>query len=202
MKTATPLVLGLALTLTLSVPATGTVIYDEARDGDLSDVAASPTALALGAGSNRIVGTAGVGLSDVDFFTLSLGAGLRLDGLFLDGYAGSNLSFIAVQPGDEWTEDVGGATAIDPANLLGWTHFGPGDVGNDILASLGSGAGASGFSPPLGSGVYTFLVQETAPVSIHYAFDFQVTPVPEPPLWALLGVGVVLLARRLRAAPR
>lgn len=198
MKTATLLVLGLALTL--SVPATGTVIYDEARDGDLSDLAASPTALALGAGSNRIVGTAGVGLGDVDFFTLSLGAGLRLDGLFLDGYAGSNLSFIAVQPGDEWTEGVGGA--IDPANLLGWTHFGPGDVGNDILASLGSGAGASGFSPPLGSGVYTFLVQETAPVSIRYAFDFQVTPVPEPPLWALLGVGVVLLARRLRAASR
>ena len=40
--------------------------------------------------------------------------------------------------------------------------------------------GATGFTPPLDSGTYTFLVQQTGSANTSYRFDYFVTAVPEP----------------------
>ena len=89
--------------------------------------------------------------------------------------------------------------AINPANLLGWSHFGPGNgtVGTDILDNIGAGAGAMGFVPPLPAGDYTFLIQQTGGSASDYTFQFSVVPLP--PTVLLLGP-VLLVITRLRRA--
>jgi hypothetical protein len=71
---------------------------------------------------------------------------------------------------------------------LGWLHVTAGDIGSDILPSLGiSGMGASGFSPPLPAGAYTLWIQDDSPVS--YDLRIGITPVPEISTWAMLLAG-------------
>lgn len=68
--------------------------------------------------------------------------------------------------------------------------------GSDLLARLGlAQTGGSGFTPPLGPGTYTFLIQQTGPPLTGFTLAFVV--VPEPSSAALLGAGLFRRARIL-----
>ena len=59
--------------------------------------------------------------------------------------------------------------------------------------------GSSGFAGSLGPGTYSVWVQEiSSGGAVPYAFDFVVSPVPEPTTWAmmLLGFGAIGFAAR------
>ena len=88
-----------------------------------------------------------------------------------------------------------------PAPLLGWRHYGPADIGNDILPEIGQGAGAQGFTPPLlGPGSYSVWIQETGSGSANYGFNFRLAAVPEPATWAMMIVGFGLVGGAMRSA--
>ena len=172
------------------------VSYDEGVDGDLSGTPATPTSLGtLDLGGNTL--TASFGDGDFDLLTFDVAAGQSLASIVLNSMSGDDLSFTAMQGGSTWTEGLGGA--INPANLLGWTHFGtsagPGaSIGDDILDNIGLGGGAIGFTPPLADGSYAMLLQETAPLTVSVTMTFNVVPEPTS-----LGLGLLSLAFLPRA---
>ncbi len=178
-------------------------VYDESVSGDLSNAGASPTFISTAAGSNQIFGTTGKtgGVIDLDYFTVALQAGQTLTAITL--LPGSNvngsLSFIGVQAGSKVTVSPTGGSAT---GLLGWTHYSTSEIGTDILPAIGAGAGATGFTPPLGTGTYSFWVQDTSPGAAHYGFDFTVTSVPEPTGMALMLAGLAGLGVALRRRAR
>ncbi len=181
----------LLLALALMVPGASIAVgvnHVESIHGDLSDDPAAPTNIVLGKGANRVIGSTSIPNGDVDFVSVTVLPGRFLIALLLEEFQGDNISFTGVQNGATWTEGTGGA--INPANLLGWAHFSTGQIGTDILPAVGTGAGAQGFSGPLGPGDYTFLIQETGNVDVDYGFVFFVTPEPG----ALMGGALVLLA--------
>jgi len=159
----------------LALPASADSIWDESVDGDLSDDRLAPTSLVLSLGTNSVTATSMQG--DREYVTFSLAPGLSLSQLILVSYASVDLiAFIAVQEGSVFTEPP---TMTNVANLLGWTHFGDGLQGLDLLPDLGIGAGAIGFTPPLPGGTsYTFWMQQTGVNPATFQFDFIVTPAP------------------------
>jgi hypothetical protein len=54
-------------------------------------------------------------------------------------------------------------------------------------------AGSQGFIPPLPSGNYTFLIQQTGSAQTSYEFDYVATAVPEPSTLLLIGFGLTAL---------
>lgn len=182
-----------------SSPSMAATAWDESASGDLSNSGLAPTGVTLVAGSNLVLGDTGnVGGVDRDYFSFTVPAGLQWVGVtVLQGTTvlGSS-SFIGVQAGGQVTAPTGGPAT----DLLGWALFAPADIGSNILPRMGTGAGALGFSAPLGAGTYAVWVQETAAGSSHYAFDFTLAAVPEPASYALLGAGLLVLPawRRLR----
>ncbi len=179
--------------LVLALPASAVSIHDEAVDGDLSGAAGTPTSLVFGPGVNSVSGTTIVG--DLDYLTFGVAPGYSLSQVILAAFTSTDdLGFIAIQTGSVFTEPAG---APNPANLLGYTHFGsgiPAAPGTDILDDLGLGAGSIGFAPPLGADSYAVWIQQTGAQTIGYRFDFVV--VPEPATGVLLGLGLVALAIR------
>ena len=195
-----------SILIALAGPAAmAAVVYDEAVAGDLANSGLSPTFISLAAGSNQVWGTSGNPGSgaDRDYFTFTLPAGLELVSLtVLPGttFLGpSLLSFIAVQAGNQVTVNPTGGSAT---GLLGWTHYGPADINNNILPNMGvPAAGSSGFAPPLAAGSYAFWIQETGAGTSNYRFDFRVAVVPEPSSTAFLlaglaGLGLLRWGRR------
>ena len=174
--------------LSVSLPVRAFAVdYDEGVDGDLSGTPAAPTSLGtLDVGANNLTATSGGG--DFDLLTLSIGGGNELASIVLDSYSGPSVSFTGLQGGTIWTEGLG--AAIDASNLLGWAHFGGAALGTDILDNIGTGAGASGFVPPLPAGDYTFLLQDTGG-AVSYDLTFNV--VPEPSTFVLAGLGCLLV---------
>lgn len=180
---------------TLTPLAFGTVAYDEATAGDLSNLGASPTSVSVAAGANLILGTtgnSGAGI-DLDYFTVTVPVGMKLIALTVQPGTTvlGGLSFIGVQSGSQLTVPPSGGSA---AGLLGWTHYGPADIGSDILPRIGSGFGASGFSGPLSAGSYSFWVQDTGFGTASYGFDLNMAAVPESPIALLLTAGLAALA--------
>lgn len=150
--------------------------YMEKKSGDLSNDGLNPTAVKVKLGDNVIEGDDGThaGVTDRDYFTIKIAKGQQLSAIVLDPktVVGGNVSFIGVQKGKQVTvAPVGG----NPADLLGWTHFGTDDEGTDLLPAICTGAGAQGCTPPLGPGTYSFWVQELATCDCHYRFVFTVT---------------------------
>jgi len=91
---------------------------------------------------------------------------------FVSGTSGDETGFIGVQTGTQMTVPPDTPSA---EGLLGWTHFGfgVGNVGQDILQSMGSnGFGATGFVPPLPSNNYTFWIQQLNFEPTEYQFEF------------------------------
>ncbi|MEM7113363.1 MAG: hypothetical protein AAF614_13085 [Chloroflexota bacterium] len=151
-------------------PAPPTVAYDEATDGDLSGDMANPTRIFLVPGGNLLTATSVAG--DIEYVTFTVPPEYQLEAMVLESFESvDDVSFIAIQRGDTFTEPP---TGTDPANLLGWSHFGAGagQVGRDILGDMGMGAGAQGFYPPLPAGDYTLWIQETGADSATYTLNF------------------------------
>lgn len=181
--------------------AQAATVWDEATQGDLSGNGLAPTALTLQPGSNLLLGSTGRGSAGVDrdYFVFTLAEGLQLDALtLLDGstFLGQqSLSFIGVQAGPQVTVNPTGGSAT---GLLGWHHYGPNDLGTDILPLIGFGLGATGFLGPLPAGTYAFWIQDTGSGTANYRFDFAVSAVPEPALAWMWAAGLAALALRRR----
>lgn len=201
------IVSSLAAGVAFAGSATADVMWDEAIDGDLSTDYMNPTQLfSKATGSNHVIFTTvgaadNGGEQDREYFTFTIDEGFQLSALYLSLFEtdpASNLGFIGVASG---TSMPTSPDAPNPTTLLGYALVGTGDVGNDILQSMGTGAGSQGFSGPLGPGSYTFWVQETGPSTDNWDLDFVIeatTPVvPGPGVLAGL-VGIACLTGRRR----
>jgi hypothetical protein len=179
---------GMVLALCMG-SAQAALLYNE-TSGDVSDDRFNPTALTLSDGVNSLFASTGAG--DLEYVQLTVPAGELLEHINLVSYSVPIAqSFIGVQQGSTFT--IAPSAASSAAGMLGWTHFGtlPGQVHTDILDDIGNGGfGATGFTPPLPAGAYTFWIQETSGVKVSYQMDFVLGPVPEPDSWLLLAAGL------------
>lgn len=172
--------------------------YFESVQGDLSDDYVAPTAIILGTGSNRLVGSLAGGEADLDLFTLQVLAGSSITAINILGYTGGgNGSFLGLQfgselsqnptPSDEFFAPIGYAiiTAADAAatrNVLGTITVGPPFFGAATLPA----------------GTYAGWLNETGAAST-YDIEVVVTTVPEPSALMLIAVaGAATAARRRR----
>ena len=181
----------------LAPAALAGVVYNEAVNGDLSNLGTATTFVGVAAGSNTVLGSTGnpgTGV-DRDYFSITVPTGFRLESLTV--LAGTstlgNLSFLGIQTGPQVTVLP---TSGSPAGLLGWAHYSTSDIGSNILPQIGIGPGASGFSGFLGAGTYSFWVQDTGTGTSNYGFALVLGAVPEPAPALLLLAGGLLLAWR------
>jgi hypothetical protein len=171
--------LAVVICLLVSTHGRGATIWNESTQGDLSGNQSAPTTLALSAGNNDLIATSQGG--DLEYVTVTVPPGSTMTGLFLRTYTGfDNLAFLGMQRGATFTESP---FAPNVANLLGWTHFGPGagNVGADLLPGIGMGPGAQGFTPPLPADSYTLWLQQLG-AATNYQLDFVVAA-SAPPTW-------------------
>jgi uncharacterized protein (TIGR03382 family) len=166
-----------ALSTLLLSPWASAADLSEFVSGEFSDVAAQPTAWALTAGDNLLIGQASS--IDFDFLRVTIPANHTLDSIVVTFHEDINQVYAGLQAGPTWT--AGSGEEIDPSQLLGWANFPSnphhgGHTGEDILDDIGLGAGATGFTPPLPSGVYTFLFQ-TGSNAVSYGLNFSVSAV-------------------------
>jgi hypothetical protein len=164
-----------ALSTLLLSPWASAADLSEFMSGEFSDVGTQPTPWALTAGSNSLIGQASV--VDFDFVQVTVPANHTLDSIVVTFHEDINQVYAGLQAGPIWT--AGSGAEVDPAQLLGWANFPSnphhgGHTGEDILDDIGSGAGSTGFTPPLPSGVYTFLFQ-TASNAITFGLDFSLS---------------------------
>lgn len=188
---------GLLLAL-FACGADATVVWDEDVAGDLSNDRLAPTILAVGLGTNTLVGSMGGGgpTTDRDYFSFEVPAGAELSALIVNpgtGISGGS-SFFAIQAGGQVTATPEGQNVGD---LLAFGHYGTDAVGTNLLAAL---------LPPgtavLPAGRYSVWVQETGG-TVAYSFSLMIGAVPEPAPLALFAGGLAALAvRRVRARQR
>jgi hypothetical protein len=178
------------------------VIWNEGTNGDLSNNQAAPTSFNLGAGVSSVIGNVnGTGGDSQDWVEVSIPAGFQLSGYTLASYQSTDAQgFTGVQAGTSFT-----GSPFTAGSYLGYSHFGTGaqngslpagsNVGLNLLPIMGDNVnnspGSLGFTPPLPSGAYTFLIQQLG-ASTSYQFDFNVTQVPEPATLGLLTGGMIL----------
>jgi len=194
-----------ALVFAATGPAHGSVIWNESSSGDLSNSGLTPTLLSVSLGANEVFGTTGKTTAiDRDYFTFTVPTGTELSAISLlpgtQTLGALGESFIGVEAGPEVTVSTSATTA---AGLLGWYHYGTGDIGTNILPDMGSaGLGATGFTSALPAGTYSFWVQEASAGTVAYGLDFTITATPEPASWpiVLAGLGLLLLYRVRRSA--
>jgi hypothetical protein len=101
--------------------------WDESVNGDLSNNRLAPTHITLTPGTNPITSTvvsAGLPSGDIDYYWLTVPAGSQVAAINVVGTTTTSLAFIGVQQGTTFTEPSVGTNV---ANLLGYTHFGPGN---------------------------------------------------------------------------
>jgi len=207
--------------LVAAAPAKAT-IYDEAVSGDLSNDKGAPTALTLTPGSNSVSGTvAGFpflgGTDPQDWVSFTIPTGFVMTSYVNAKYVSTDdQGFTGFQFGSSFAGDE----FLAP-NYAGYAHFGTAatnpdgnpvpasTVGLDLLPLMADPSfapGATGFTPPLGAGTYTFLIQQGDPVTTGYEFDITVRSVPDPgSSLCLLGIGglaTLALRRRLNYLDR
>jgi len=198
--------------LLAAAPAKAT-IYDEGVSGDLSNDKAAPTALTLTAGSNSVIGTVnGFDNGDgQDWVSFTIPTGFVMTSYVNSIYGSADdQGFTGFQFGSSFSGDE-----FTAGSYAGYAHFGfaatnpdgsppSSTVGVDLLPLMANSSfapGATGFTPPLGPGTYTFLIQQGNPVTTSYQFDMNVRSVPEAgSSLCLLGIGglaILALRRRL-----
>ena len=178
------LLLGFMVLLVLTLLATAVYAdssYNEGSQGDLSGDRTAPSTFALTPGQNRLTATSVRG--DREYVTLAVPQGYQLEHLIVASYVSSDaVAFAGLQAGVQFTEPP---TGTNPANLLGYAHFGPGrnNVGADILDDMGAMTTTIGFTAPLPSGNYTLWLQQAGPSTTTYSLDFMVAPAVKAPLY-------------------
>ena len=186
--------------LLAAADARAAVLYNESSNPDLSNNQAAPTPFTFALGANSIIGSVGTGDTQ-DWITVTVPAGDRLASLLLASYQSTDAQgFMGVQAGSSFI-----GSPFSAGSYLGYAHYGTGAtnngpptnlVGADLLPLMGNTAlavGAQGFTPPLGEGTYTFLIQQLGSPTA-YQFDFNVVATPEPATWGLLALGGAVLA--------
>jgi hypothetical protein len=199
-------------------------IYDESDIADLSNNKAFPTPFTLTLGSNSILGTVN-GTNDLqDWIAITVPPGMEMTSYVNAVYNNPNdvQAFTGFQFGSTFP-----GNAFSAGSYAGYAHFGTGaqngtgpnapnggaaqtTVGVDLFSPLyfpnnasgGTAAGSTGFTPPLGPGTYTFLIQQQGTLT-GYEFDMNVSPLPEPAtFWmgAAGGLALVAAAARMRRA--
>lgn len=194
-----PLLTSIVTALGLCSAANAGVLWNEAVHGDLSNDWLAPTVaqLVVSEGGENIVrgvsGDDGTGI-DRDYITVTIPAGAELIGIILQDYFSTDFNmFMGV---------VAGTTVINPdeatdQSVLGYSLFGPGDIGNDLMDDLAvAHYPGGGFAAPVGAGTYTFWIQQTGEPTI-YQMNFVVVPAPGAATFA--GTLLLAAARRRRA---
>jgi hypothetical protein len=197
----------LACAFLYGTAARGDTLYNESVSGDLSNSGLTPTLLTVSLGLNDIFGTTGksaAGVIDRDYFTFTVPQGQYLTAItVLPGtqtLGALGESFLGIESGSQVTVST---AATDATGLLGWFHYGSGDIGVDILPLMGtSGLGSTGFTAPLSSGTYSFWLQEASVGTVNYGLEFTVAT-PEPACWTMLLTGMAaLVGKTARRAAR
>lgn len=183
--------LGFCAVMVLASIAWGDVLYEEGREGDLSGDRNAPTVMTIQNGDNVLFATTSLG--DEEYFTIVVPPDQVFANLIVLTYPDFDVSFIGIQRGTTFTVDPAHATEHD---MLGWMHFGYGEIDMDILPIMASAPDAVGFTPPLGPGSYTFWIQQLSDAESDYQLDF--VAIPEPTAWVLLAAPALYLARRRR----
>lgn len=187
----------LASAFLYAATAHGDTIYNESVSGDLSNNGLAPTVLSVSLGLNDVFGTtgkSGSGVVDRDYFTFTVPQGMELTAITVlpgtESLGPLGESFIGIESGPQVTVST---AATDATGLLGWDHYGAGDIGVNILPLMGtSGLGSTGFIGSLPSGTYSFWVQEASVGTVPYGLEFTVAT-PEPSTWTMLFTGLTLL---------
>ena len=194
------------------------IIYNEATSGDLSDDKAAPTALTLTPGLNSIIGTvAGFpefgGTDPQDWVSFTIPAGYIMVSYVNAKYnAPDSQGFTGFQFGSSFSGDE-----FDAGSYAGYAHFGTAAQNPDgnpiasstvginllpLMADPNFAPGTTGFTPPLGEGTYTFLIQQGDPAITGYQFNIALRAVPELGsslcLLAMGSFATLALRRRLR----
>lgn len=181
----------------MSSLAQAATLYNETINGDISGNRASPTLRTLGLGSNDVFATSQGG--DQEYLTLIVPNGMALRNLFLRADVPSSFdqtAFIAMASGSPFPFDP--AFAGSANGTLGWAHFSPFMVGQDLFPTMRtSDLGSSGFGSQLPAGTYSFAIQQLG-TSVTYQFDFATVAVPEPASIGLLAAAALLPLRRRR----
>src|SRR5438270_5354144 len=201
--------------LLAAAPAKAT-IYNEAVSGDLSNSPAAPTALTLTPGSNSVIGTVNGfppgGTDPQDWVSFTIPTGFVMTSYVNAKYVSSDpQGFTGFQLGSSFSGDV-----FDPLSYAGYAHFGTAAQNPDGNPTSSSTVGvnllplmadprfapdATGFTPPLAAGTYTFLIQQGAPATTGYKFSMTLRSVPEPGsslfLLGMGGLAILALRRRL-----
>src|SRR5512133_608305 len=169
--------------LLAAAPAKATV-YDEAVSGELSKNKAAPTALTLTPGLNSVIGT--VALSR-DWVSFTIPTGFVMTSYVNSKYNSTDdQGFTGFQFGSSFLGDE-----LTAGSYAGYAHFGfaannpdgnpvaASTVGVNLLPLMANpnfAPGATGFTPPLAAGTYTFLIQQLGSSPTGYQFDMTVTP--------------------------
>jgi hypothetical protein len=207
-----------AICVLLATALAKATIYNEATSGDLSDDKAAPTPLTLTPGLNSVIGTvAGFpefgGTDPQDWVSFTIPAGFVMTSYVNAVYNSSDLQgFTGFQVGSSFSGDE-----FLAGSYAGYAHFGTGATNPDgtpplstvgvnllpLMADPSFAPGTTGFTPPLGAGTYTFLIQQGDPSTTGYRFNMNVrsVQVPEPGsslcLLAMGGLAILALRRRL-----
>ncbi|BBO36251.1 PEP-CTERM sorting domain-containing protein [Lacipirellula parvula] len=164
------------LAICVAASAARAASYSEFTASDLSTDPLQPTPFALAPGLNDLL--AETSATDFDFLQITVPANYVLGAITVTFHEDMNAVFAGIQQGAVWT--AGAGSEIIPPAMLGWVNFPTnpqlGHVGENILDDIALGVGATGFTPPLESGVYTMLFQ-TRSVAVRYGLSFRVTPV-------------------------
>ena len=194
------------------------IIFDEAVSGDLSNDKAAPTALTLTPGLNSVIGTVAgfppAGSDPQDWVSFTIPTGFVMTSYVNSKYGSDDdQGFTGFQFGSSFPGGVN--SEFLEGSYAGYAHFGTGatnpdgtpassTVGVDLLPLMANPSfapGATGFTPPLAAGTYTFLIQQGNPETTSYQFDMNVRAVPEPGsslcLLVLGGLAIFALQRRL-----
>ena len=166
----------LLLVAALASPSAAAVVHDESVHGDLSSSAAAPTPIVFALGSNTILGTTSNTSENPlerDYITFTLPVGWKLIGLNLLAFSPDDIAFAAFNAGA--TSYI--PSPITTGNFLSGIHISGPDLGTDLMPkfvccslttnSLGV--------PELGTGTYSFIIQQASPVVTSYSLEFVVS---------------------------